>query len=204
MLAYCYCTEKHKANMAWLGCECIKWRVLEVYLIKIALSTLVYSKYRLTVSWLWWRQLAAGRSLNFASCWGGWGERSCTRNVTAMYSTAVARTPNFPVERRTFTTELSSPHSLWLMRRLFRGELSDLLLFDGPWLLRLRSTYLRLERVFQRDVEKSKVKQKWKEPHCVLNLRLLTPAFSEVGVGHGISWTIWSKHLRLDKSVEGS
>jgi len=44
------------------------------------------------------------------------------------------------------------------MRRLFRGELSDLLLFDGPWLLRLRSTYLRFERVFQRDVEKSKVK----------------------------------------------
>jgi len=26
---------------------------------------------------VWRRQLAAGRSLKFASCWGAWGERSC-------------------------------------------------------------------------------------------------------------------------------
>jgi len=33
----------------------------------------------------------AGRSVNCASCWGGWGERSCPRYVTAIYSVAVDR-----------------------------------------------------------------------------------------------------------------
>jgi len=36
--------------------------------------------------WFWWRQLAPGRSLKFASCPGGWGERSCLRSATAIHS----------------------------------------------------------------------------------------------------------------------
>jgi len=42
--------------------------------------------------------MAVGKSLNFASCRGGWGERSCPRNVTTV---AVDRRANLPIERRT-------------------------------------------------------------------------------------------------------
>jgi len=49
----------------------------------------------------WWRQLAAGRSLNSASCRGGWGDRSCPRSATVIHSVAVDRTPNLPIGRRT-------------------------------------------------------------------------------------------------------
>jgi len=41
----------------------------------------------------WWQQLAAGRSLNCASCWGSWGERSCPGSATAIHSVVVDRTP---------------------------------------------------------------------------------------------------------------
>jgi len=47
--------------------------------------------------------LAAGQSLNCASCWGDWGERSCPRSATAIHSVAVDRTPNLPIRRRTLT-----------------------------------------------------------------------------------------------------
>jgi len=36
--------------------------------------------------------LAAGRSLNCASCRGGWGERSCPRSATAIHSMAGSNT----------------------------------------------------------------------------------------------------------------
>jgi len=42
----------------------------------------------------WWRQLATGRSLKFASFRGGWSERSCPRSATANHSVAVDRTRN--------------------------------------------------------------------------------------------------------------
>ena len=58
-------------------------------------------------SYFWWRQLAAGRSLNCASCRGDWGERSFPRSTTAIHSVAVDRTPNLPIERLTLCTELS-------------------------------------------------------------------------------------------------
>jgi len=35
------------------------------------------------------QQMATGQSLKFASCWGDWGERSCPRSATAIYSVAV-------------------------------------------------------------------------------------------------------------------
>ena len=34
----------------------------------------------------WWRQLAESRSLNCASCRGGWGKRSFARSATGNYS----------------------------------------------------------------------------------------------------------------------
>ena len=49
----------------------------------------------------WWGQLAAGRSLKFASCRGGWGDRFCSRSASAINSVAVDRTPNLSSERRT-------------------------------------------------------------------------------------------------------
>jgi len=45
--------------------------------------------------------LVAGRSLKFASCRGGWGERSCPRSATAIHSVFVDQTPNLPIGRRT-------------------------------------------------------------------------------------------------------
>ena len=39
------------------------------------------------------RQLAAGRSLNFASYRGSWGERCCPRSVAAIHSVAADRWP---------------------------------------------------------------------------------------------------------------
>jgi len=50
---------------------------------------------------LWWRKLAAGQRLQHASYRGSWGERCGPRSVTAIYSVAVDRTPNFPIKRRT-------------------------------------------------------------------------------------------------------
>ena len=49
----------------------------------------------------WWRQLAAGRSLDWASSRGGWDERSCPRSATAIHSVAVDRTPDLPIWRWT-------------------------------------------------------------------------------------------------------
>ena len=46
-------------------------------------------------------QLAAGRTLEFASCRGVWGERFCPRSATAIHSVAVDRTPNLSIGRRT-------------------------------------------------------------------------------------------------------
>jgi len=40
------------------------------------------------------KQLAAGQSLKFASCRGGWDEPSYPRSATAIHSVAVDRTPN--------------------------------------------------------------------------------------------------------------
>jgi len=45
--------------------------------------------------------LAAGQSLKFASCQGGWGVRSWPRNTMAIHSVAVDRIPNLPIERQT-------------------------------------------------------------------------------------------------------
>jgi len=49
----------------------------------------------------WWRQLAAGRSLKFASWQGGWGESSCLTTATAIHSVT------FQLRDWHFATELS-------------------------------------------------------------------------------------------------
>jgi len=66
------------------------------------------------VLFFWWRQLAAGGSLNCDCCWGCWGERSRPRSVTAIHSLALDRTPNLPIGRRTlYHKAIAAPRLLW-------------------------------------------------------------------------------------------
>ena len=61
----------------------------------------------------WRRQLAAGLSLNCASCRGNWGECSFPRSATAIHSVAVDRTPNLPTGRRTlYHWAIATPYLL--------------------------------------------------------------------------------------------
>jgi len=62
---------------------------------------IIIFQYYLNFLKFWWQQLAAGRSLNCASCRGGWGERSSLRSATTNHSIVVDRTPNLRIERRT-------------------------------------------------------------------------------------------------------
>jgi len=64
----------------------------------------------------WWQRLAAGRSLNCASFWGSWGERSCPRSGTAIHSVTVDRPPNLPIERRTlYHWAIAAPIASWVI-----------------------------------------------------------------------------------------
>jgi len=76
---YCNSKEFNRIETLYLG-KCIYWALFFNF---------------------WWQQLAAGRSLNCASCRGGWGERSCPSSATAIHSVAVDRTTNLPIERLT-------------------------------------------------------------------------------------------------------
>jgi len=67
-------------------------------------------------------QLAAGRSLNSASFWGRWGERTCPRCVAAIHSVALGRTPNLSNERR-----------LWTIAELFCSCLRHVLPYCYTW-----------------------------------------------------------------------
>ena len=62
----------------------------------------------------WWRQLAAGRSLNSASCRGSWGECSCPRSATAIHSVAVEHL-TFRLGGGHLTTELLPPPTTELL-----------------------------------------------------------------------------------------
>jgi len=62
--------------------------------------------------YIWWRQLAAGRSLNCASCPGGWGERSCPGSATAIHSVLWIEHPTFQLGGGHLTTELLPPQKL--------------------------------------------------------------------------------------------
>jgi len=86
----------------------------------------------LVLFFFWWPQLAAGLSLNCASYWGGWGERSCPRSVTAIHSVALDRTPNLPFGRRTLNhwTICISPKRLCWKNTFLRQRKS----FETPWL----------------------------------------------------------------------
>jgi len=53
----------------------------------------------------WWRQLAAGRSLNCVFCPGGWGERSCPRSATQIHSVAMGWHPTFQFRGGHFTAQ---------------------------------------------------------------------------------------------------
>jgi len=66
----------------------------------------------------------AGRSLDCASCWGGWSERTCPRSATASRSVAVDRTLNLQIDKRTLHWAITSPNPcvVWyspIHRRLF-------------------------------------------------------------------------------------
>ena len=69
-------------------------------------------------SFFWWRHLVAGRSLKYASCRGGWGERSCPRSATAIHSVAADRTPNLPIGRRTLKPLCYCRPNSWLWLKL--------------------------------------------------------------------------------------
>ena len=75
----------------------------------------------------WWRQLAAGRSLNCASCQGGWDERSCPRSAMAMHSVAVNRHTK-PSSWETDTLSLS-----YCRPNLFLAIFTHLLNFRNPF-----------------------------------------------------------------------
>jgi len=61
--------------------------------------------------------MTAGRSLNCASCRGGWGKRSCPKSATAIHSVAVDRPSNFPIERRTlYHWATATPRRFWITK----------------------------------------------------------------------------------------
>ena len=69
----------------------------------------------------WWRQLAAGRNLKFASWRSGCVEHSYPKSARAIHSVAVGRIPNLPIERWTLSHCLSSPQ-LYIPNLLFRNK----------------------------------------------------------------------------------
>ena len=60
--------------------------------------------------------MAADLSLNLFLAEEAEVEYFCPRRATAVHSVAVNRTPNLPIERRTFTTELLSPQGRGVIR----------------------------------------------------------------------------------------
>jgi len=66
------------------------------------------------------RQLAAGRSLEYAFCHGVWGERSCLRSATTIHCAVVEWTSKRPFRGGHFTTELIAKKFL-ISRTLWRG-----------------------------------------------------------------------------------
>jgi len=51
--------------------------------------------------WFWLWQLAAGRILKFACCWGGWGEHSCSRALRQFTQWSWIKHLTFWLKRRT-------------------------------------------------------------------------------------------------------
>jgi len=89
--------------------QCSDYRLFETYLVYFLI-------------WFWWRQLAAGRSLKFASCRVGWRERSGPRSAgAAIHSVALDRTPDFPHP----TTESSPPQLSLLFQWSFQRQLLE-------------------------------------------------------------------------------
>jgi len=74
-------------SLCWLNLDSqyFVWNVFHTSAIRNAFFT------------FWWRQLAAGRSLNCASCRGG-EQHSCPRSATEIHSVAVDRTPNWEAD----------------------------------------------------------------------------------------------------------
>jgi len=84
---------------------------------------------------VWWWHLAEARCLKFVSCC------SCPRNYndSVIHSVAVDRTPNFPFERRTLSTELLPPqtetvHALVYITKIWKRSCQPFELFCG-WLI---------------------------------------------------------------------
>jgi len=80
----------------------------------------VYKFAEITFFYFWWRQLAAGRSLNCAPCRDSWCEHSCPRSAMAIHSVAVDRTSNLPVGKQTlYHWAICRPKKITFMRQTF-------------------------------------------------------------------------------------
>ena len=90
----------HPENSGWFS-------IISVVIFEVSIACLSFVNF-------WWRRLVTDRSLNCASCRGGWGEHSCPRSATAIHSMTVDRTPNLPIERQTlYHWAIAAPQHCW-------------------------------------------------------------------------------------------
>ena len=72
------------------------------------LTICVFHFFCLFLIWFWWQQLAAGRSLKFASCRGGWGVNALNQVALRWFTQwRWIEPPTFPTVKWTLTTELA-------------------------------------------------------------------------------------------------
>ena len=95
--------------------------------ISLRINYVLPSSFNKFLFLFWWRQLAVCRSLNCASCQGGWDERSCPRSAMAMHSVAVNRNTK-PSSWETDTLSLS-----YCRPNLFPAIFTHLLNFRNPF-----------------------------------------------------------------------